>query len=234
MTNDKANDFLAAARRQQDSGQSRPHYETFGFTQNQRWQERLQARLQCEIGGILATLSGLSADHNGRQFIVKYIPGLYDGLTLDCHYATLDEAQAGFKKTPHETPAFSVHITFSMDEGDDFDICYVEGDLPRLSISDHSRKKPNPFYNPKNVNSDKLQATYDIAKSWDHLRTLVGACVARLAPHRLEDIAAALNAPTAGASDAPTATTLSKPITLRAPQLKLSAKAKQPVKKKPD
>lgn len=227
---DKTADFLAAAKRQKkiEEQVARQGENARAALERQavldqggaaaerlREQEEKQRRLGVlvqfaddEIGQIIKVLEGLAPDDDQRSFRVVRDNDLAFGgsVTFHVRYANDDEAKEGLSFAKDDVSAFRLmfmHASFS-----------DESATPLMSFTDFSRM----------IKDDKTypEPTKTSISDADDLRGVIGSFVARVAPHRLDDIAAALNPP--AASDSAPAT-LSSEMTLRAPRLPI---ARQP------
>ena len=227
---DKTADFLAAAKRQKkiEEQVARQGENARAALERQavldqggaaaerlREQEEKQRRLGVlvqfaddEIGQIIKVLEGLAPDDDQRSFRVVRDNDLAFGgsVTFHVRYANDDEAKEGLSFAKDDVSAFRLmfmHASFS-----------DESATPLMSFTDFSRM----------IKDDKTypEPTKTSISDANDLRGIIGAFVARVAPHRLDDIATALNPP-APADAAPA--TLSAEMTLRAPRLPI---ARQP------
>ncbi len=220
----KAQDFLAAAARQkkiEDQVQKRGEtaraelerqavLERGGAAaqrlleqeEKQRRLDALLATAETEIGPIIRVLEGLPEDSDKRRFIIarEHDIAMGGSVTIRAHYATADEAKEGLSFIKDHKPAF--RIWFSGSSFND-DITMYFYDYSRLVIDGSTYPDP----------------TKTVAADGDDLRAITGACVARIAPHRLDDIAAAIAPP----PQEPPA--LSQDTVLRAPRLPLGRKS---------
>lgn len=229
----KADDFFAAAARQKKietqvkarGEAARPELERqSAIEQGDSALQRLQqqedkqrqlddviAYVDAEIGTIISALASLPEDADQRRFAISRTDELcWDGLvTIDCHYATAKEATALFILAETDTPAFRIMFLGSRSGS-------AQNKPPYISFHDYSRMTTT------GTTTDPTKIRVTDSKD---LRAVIGAFVARAAPHRLDDIAAALSQPTACTTndttgvtdDAPA--TLSQAVILRAPRL---------------
>lgn len=200
MTADKkpsASDFLAAARSSATQDRSRvlksrrnvledlletpPPVDPVGRDTNTIYQ-RMRARVALALGDILDVLIELPA-HKGRKFTITskvnahyndskkewYCSGNIHGI-----YQSAAEKQAR-KKTQHDTtwPAFDIDITFDLDR------------ITGYELRDHSRDEIRDGHL-----SSPMTESADLAV----IRRALGEAIGSIAPERLDDIAAAMEA----------------------------------------
>lgn len=216
---DKTNDFLAAAKRQQKiedqvqkhGEQARARLERQAtldrggaaaarLLEEEEKQRKLDAVLavaENEVGQIIRVLEGLPEDSKQRRFIITRDQDSAMGasVTIRAHYATVDEAKEGLSFIKEDKPGF--RLWFS---GSSFN------DDVTMYFYDHSRlvKDGSTYPDP----------TKTVATDGGDLRAVIGAFVARVASHRLDEIAAAMQP----APQTPAA--LSESMVLRAPRLR--------------
>lgn len=215
---DHAKDFLNAAKRQkkiedhvqQHGEQARAGLERQAILdqggaaaarlleqeEKQRKLDALLALAEDEVGQIIRILEGLPQDSAQRRFVITRDQDIAMGgsVTIRAHYATAEEAKEGLTFCKEDKPGF--RLWFS---GSSF------SDDKTMYFYDYSRliKDGSTYPDPSKA----------VAADGEDLRALIGAFVAHVASHRIDEIAAALQP----APQAPAA--LSESMVLHAPRL---------------
>lgn len=225
-----ADDFLAAAKRQQ---KIEDHVKAYGedaraalerqavldqggaaaerLLEQERKEQALQrivAFADQEIAKIIDTLKALPADSDGRSFVIKRDndQAMGGSVTFYCHYATADEAKEGFTFAKEDTAAFRLFFSGSI----------INDDAPpSIYFYDYSRMIKDGKTYPDPTRTEAADGA--------DLRAIVGSFVARMAAHRLEDIATAMLPPEAQQTPA-----LSQDMPLRAPRIHLQKRRAGP------